>query len=115
MQFKELAESYVASGLTGLRASAEMSCFFYEDKISDLMAYKYALRRVLSMPAEGICSYNVRELTERNQLGIVMDLVRAHDPVIFIGPKGNLILKPEKVKTEEVEKTMQIRIRVPSF
>ncbi len=33
-----------------------------------------------------------------------MDLVRVHDHVIFMGPKGNLFLKPEKVKEEEVEK-----------
>ena len=115
MQFKELAENYAFSGLNGLRASAEMSCFFREDKISDLQAYEYALHRVLSMPAEGICAYNVRELTERNQLGIIMDLVRAHDPVIFTGPIGSMLLKPEKVKAEEVEKTTHIRIRVPSF
>ncbi len=115
MQFKELAESYAASGLNGLRAAAEMSCFFQNHKEKELMNYEYALHRKLSMPAEGICAYNVRELTDRNQLGLVMDLVRAHDPVIFTGPMASLILKPENVKKEDVEKTMQVRIRTPSF
>ena len=115
MQFKELAESYAASGLNGLRAAAEMSCFFRNHKEKELMNYEYALHRKLSMPAEGICAYNVRELTDRNQLGLVMDLVRAHDPVIFTGPMASLILKPENVKKEDVEKTMQVRIRTPSF
>jgi hypothetical protein len=114
-KFKDLAESYAASGLNGLRAAAEMSCFFQNHKEKELMDYEYALHRKLSMPAEGICAYNIRELTERNQLGLVMDLVRAHDPAIFTGPMGSLIIQPEKVKKEEVERTMQVRIRTPSF
>ena len=97
-KFKDLAESYAASGLNGLRAAAEMSCFFQYHKEKELMSYEYALHRRLSMPAEGICAYNVRELTERNQLGLVMDLVRAHDPVIFTGPVGSLILSQRKSK-----------------
>lgn len=114
-QFKGLSERYLASGLNGLRCSAEMSCFFKHNMVKELIDYEYAMHRRLSIPAEGICAYNVRELTERNQLGIVMDLVRAHDPVLFTGPMGNLLLKPEKVKKEDIEKTMQIRIRTTSF
>jgi hypothetical protein len=113
--FANMSSAYARNGLEGMRAAAEMSCFFKHNMVKELIDYEYAMHRRLSIPAEGICAYNVRELTERNQLGIVMDLVRAHDPVLFTGPMGNLLLKPEKVKKEDIEKTMQIRIRTTSF
>jgi MEDS: MEthanogen/methylotroph, DcmR Sensory domain len=109
-QFKDLAERYVASGLSGMRASAEMSCFFHHDKVKELLEYEYFMHRRLALPAEGICAYNIRELSERNQLGIIMPLVRAHDPVIMTGPHQSLLLEPEKVEEKQFEETMKVRI-----
>jgi hypothetical protein len=109
-QFKDLAERYTMSGLDGMRASAEMSCFFKHDKVRELLEYEYFMHRRLSLPAEGICAYNIREVSEHNQLGIIMPLVRAHDPVIMTGPNQSLLLEPEKVEQKQVEETMKIRL-----
>jgi hypothetical protein len=114
-QFTELAEKYVASGLAGMRAAAEMSCFFKNDMVKELITYENALHRKLSLPAEGICAYNVRELSRRNELGIIMPMVRAHDPVIMTGPNQSLLLEPEKVEEKQVEETMKIRLGSRSF
>ena len=109
-QFLELAEQYVSSGLNGMRASAEMSCFFQNGMVKELMAYEYAMHRRLSLPAEGICAYNIRELIACNELGVIMPMVRAHDPVILTGPNQSLVLQPEKVEEKQVEETMKVRI-----
>jgi hypothetical protein len=108
--FAELSTKYVAMGLRGMRASAEMSCFFNEGKVKELMAYEYALHRKFAFPAEGICAYNILDLIKSDQFGLVMDLVRAHDPVIIFGPKDTLILEPEKVGKKEFEETMKVRL-----
>jgi hypothetical protein len=109
-QFKELAERYVTSGRGGMRASAEMGCFFQNNKVKELITYEYAMHRKLSLPAEGICAYDIRQLSERNELGIIMPLVRAHDPVILTGPNQSLLLQPEKVEGKLVEETMKITL-----
>ena len=110
MQFSELAERYRLMGLGGMRAAAEMSCFFQHNKVKELMSYEYAMHRRLSLPAEGICAYNIGEMSKLGQLGAVMPMLRAHDPVIMLGPKESLILEPEKVEDKDVEMTMKVRV-----
>lgn len=109
-KFAELAKKYQRMGLDGLRAAAEMSCFFREDKIKDLIAYEYALHRKLAFPAEGICAYSIFDLSKSGYLEMIMPLVRAHDPVILAGPRESLILEPEKVEDKDVEEAMRIKL-----
>lgn len=109
-KFADLARMYQSMGLRGMRAAAEMSCFFKENKVKDLIAYEYALHRKLGFDAEGICAYNIHELSESGNLGLVMPLVRAHDPVILAGPNQSLILEPEKVEDRDVENSMKVRL-----
>lgn len=109
-QFKDLAEKYRMSGLDGMRASAEMSCFLHHNKVKEMMEYEQFMHRKLSLPAEGICAYNIRELAQYNQLGIIMPLVRAHDPVIMTGPNQSLLLEPDRVEEKQVEETMKITL-----
>jgi hypothetical protein len=109
-KFADLSNKYISMGLDGMRASAEMSCFFNEDKVKELIQYEYALHRILSFPAEGICAYNIFDLNKSGSLGMIMPLVRAHDPVILAGPKESLLLEPEKVEDKDIEETMKIKI-----
>jgi hypothetical protein len=108
--FSDLSTKYKTMGLAGLRASAEMSCFFREGKVKELIDYENALHRRFAFPAEGICAYNVHELMKSGDLGMIMDLVRAHDPVILFGPKESLILRPEDVEKRNFEDAMKVRI-----
>jgi len=109
-KFADLSKKYLSMGLDGMRASAEMSCFFKEEKVSELIQYENALHRKLDFQAEGICGYNIFDLSNSGSLGMIMPLVRAHDPVIFAGPKESLILEPDKVEEKDVEETMKIKI-----
>lgn len=109
-KFAELARKYQAMGLRGMRAAAEMSCFIKENKVKDLISYEYALHRKLAFEAEGICGYNIHELSRSGNLGLVMPLVRAHDPVILAGPNQSLILEPEKVEGKDVEDALKVKV-----
>ncbi len=110
-EFRDMAEKYISSGLRGLRAAAEMSCFFQEGKVNELIAYEYAIHRRLSFPAEGICAYNILDMSKSGTLETIMPLLRAHDPVILTGPGGTVLLPPEQVGEKEVENAMQIKIK----
>jgi hypothetical protein len=102
-RFARMVDNYKGQGLSGLRAAAEMSCFFKHEKVDDLIAYERALHKRLAFRAEGICAYNISELSTRGYLDLVIPLVRAHDPVIFASPGGYLIMKPSKFGRRQVE------------
>jgi hypothetical protein len=50
--FADLSRKYISMGLDGMRAAAEMSCFFKEGKVKELIDYEYAPHRKFSFPAE---------------------------------------------------------------
>jgi len=110
-KFANMVDTYKSRGFNGMRGAAEMSCFFQEDKVDELIAYENALHRKFSFAAEGICAYNILEMGKAGCLDLVMSLVRAHDPVIFASPNGYLIRKPEKLEEKHVEMIMQFQIR----
>ncbi len=110
-KFAGLVDTYKSRGLNGMRAAAEMSCFFQKNKVEALIDYEVALHRRLSFAAKGICAYNILEMGKSGSLDLVMNLVRAHDPVIFASPNGYLLLKPEKFEKKHVEMVMQVQIR----
>ena len=83
-----------------------MSCFFRCGKVDELVAYENALHRKFAFAAEGICAYNISEMSALGFLGVLMPLVRAHDPVIFASPKGFIVVKPEKVEKKHLELMM---------
>lgn len=109
--FSELTQRYTMMGLDGLRASAEMSCFFKENKISELLNYEYVLHRKFKFPAEGICAYNINEMQSLGQLALIMPILRAHSTVIMAGSDETLILDPIKVEDEDVEHAMKVELK----
>lgn len=108
--FSELSKKYKRMGLEGLRAAAEMSCFFRENKMKELMKYEYTLHRKFGFPAEGICAYNVFDMTRSGHLEMLMPMLRAHSTAILAGPKESVIVEPEKVEDKDVERTMHIEM-----
>ena len=102
-KFSRMADTYKSQGLSGLRAAAEMSCFFEHGKVDELIDYENALHRKFAFNAEGICAYNISDMSAKGFLNVIMPLVRAHDPVIFASPNGYVIVKPEKVEKKHLE------------
>jgi hypothetical protein len=110
-QWSELARKCVSTGLEGIRVTGETTCFFRSRKISELVRYEYALHRKVDLPARVICAYNIVEMYKAGALETIMPMVRAHDPVIFMGPGGGIVLSPEMVEDKDVEEIMQVKIR----
>jgi hypothetical protein len=108
--FSKVSMKYARMGLEGMRAAAEMSCFFKHGKVQDLLRYEEALHRKLEFPAEGVCAYNIFDLIEAGQLHTIMQLAKAHSPVIFAGPKQSLLVEPDRLEPQQVERAMEIRL-----
>jgi hypothetical protein len=77
-----------AKGFKGLRVAGEMACFFKENAIKELVEYEKALGRAFSMPLEGICAYDAKDLAEKGAL--FLDLIKAHSSVIITGPTSGV-------------------------
>lgn len=107
--WKERCDKFAKNGL-GLRGTGEMACFFTHNKVRELMRYEYALHRILDIPAEAICAYNIQTIVNTGYTEVIMPLVRAHGWAIFTGPGGSMVYRPEKVEDYNVEKLLQIRI-----
>jgi len=109
--FAKLAWNSTHRGLKSLRATAEMSCFFRQGKVVELVEYEKALGKKFHFPGMGVCAYDVIEMQSAGCLDILMPLLRAHGLVILTGPKGEVMLEPEAVQTRRVEQALQITIR----
>jgi hypothetical protein len=106
--FADLAWGATKRGLLGMRAAAEMSCFFHDGRVEELERYEHALHRRFSFPGKGLCGYNLIELANSGRLDTLMPMLRAHDLVIMTGPKGSAVLEPDSVKERDVEAVMQV-------
>ncbi len=109
--FAKLAWASTRQGFRGLRATAEMSCFFTHGKAVELVAYENALGKRFHFPGMGVCAFDVIEMQSAGCLDILMPLLRAHGLVILTGPRGDVMLQPEQVQTRRVEQALEIRIR----
>jgi len=90
----------------GMRAAAEMSCFFDNKKVPELVKYENDLHRKFSFPAMGLCGYSLVKMANSGNLEVLWPILNAHALVIMTGPNGSFALKPEEVDTRDVEKTM---------
>jgi len=103
--FSHLALMYSCMGY-GVRAAAEMSCFFKTGKADELVTYENDLHRKLSFPALGICGYNLFDMYNSHSIDVLWPIIRAHGTVIMTGPGGSFVLPPEEIRAKDVEKTM---------
>ncbi|MDG7006126.1 MAG: MEDS domain-containing protein, partial [Nitrososphaerota archaeon] len=97
-------------GLKGIRAAAEMSCFFKRGKVVELIEYERALGTRFHFPGAGLCAYNVLEMQAAGCLDTLMPLLRAHGSVILTGPRGAVVLQADRAQQRDVERTLDIKI-----
>ena len=101
---------YFGSKGLGLRGVGEMSCFFREGKVRELLRYEYALHKVLSIPMDAVCAYNLKTIVETGHTEVIMPLVRAHGKAMFTAEGGTMVLEPENVGEKDVERLLKINI-----
>jgi hypothetical protein len=102
--------SYFQSKGLGLRATGEVSCFFKEGKVRELLRYEYALHKVLYIPMDAICAYNLKTIVETGYTDVIMPLVRAHGKAVFTAEGGTMVLEPENVEDTDIERLLEIKI-----
>ena len=87
-----------------------MSCFFREGKVRELLRYEYALHKVLFMPIDAICAYNLKTIVETGYTDVIMPLVRAHGKAVFTAEGGIMVLEPENLEDTDIERLLEIKI-----
>ena len=105
--FSKLAWEHSKGGKEGMRASAEMSCFLREGKVSDLMEYESALHKNFDFPGRGICAYSLLELESSGNLEILWPLIKTHALVVMTGPNGSFALPSGSVNQKEMDAVVQ--------
>jgi hypothetical protein len=92
----------------GLRVTGETSCFFRNDLVRDLLRYEYALHRILTVPMDAICAYNLRTIVDTGYTDVIMPLIRAHGKGLFLAHGGSMLIEPEHVEDTDIEKLLDI-------
>lgn len=101
--FSAASWEYKNNGLKGIRAAGEMSCFFKEGKLKELMEYERSLDTSFSFPGKGICAYNLVEMGNSGNLDMLWPIIKAHGLVIMTGPRGGFALESSKLTERDVE------------
>ena len=107
--WKEMCEKFRRRGM-GLRVTGETACFFKHDKVKDLLRYEYALHRVLDIPMDAICAYDLNAIIESGHTEVIMPLVRAHGWAIFTNKEESMVYEPENVEDYDIERLLRISI-----
>ncbi len=94
----------------GLRVTGEMSCFFRNDLVRDLMRIEYALHKILTVPMDAICAYNLRTIVDTGYKDVIMPLIRAHGKALFLAHGGSMFIEPEHVEDKDIEKLLDIDV-----
>jgi hypothetical protein len=86
--WKELLTESRKKGFKGLRVTGEMSCFFENNMIKELVEYEKSLHRTLDLPMTAICAYDQQTVAEKGgteSLKVMFDILKAHSTAIVMG------------------------------
>lgn len=97
-RWAKLLSDALAEGFKGLRVAGDATWFLKCDMKDELLEYENSLHRVLDMPLIAICAYSLPVLMQRNQVQLVVDLIKAHNNVIFLGTQAGLV-KAQEIDT----------------
>jgi hypothetical protein len=97
----KLLSDVLADGVKGLRVMGDVTWFLKRDMKKDLLEYENALHRVLDLPLIGVCAYSLPVLVHQNEVQLVVDLIKAHNNVIFLGAQAGLVKAQEIITIPE--------------
>lgn len=83
---REMYNEALKKGFIGWRGIGEMTCFFENNLVHEMIDYERALHRVLDIPVIAICAFNNKVLMDfGNPMNLYSELARAHGTVLFTG------------------------------
>jgi hypothetical protein len=91
----KLLSDALAEGFKGLRVAGDATWFLKSDMKTEFLDYEKSLHRVLDVPFIAMCAYSLPVLMELNQVQFVVDLIKAHSNVIFLGSNAGLVKADE--------------------
>ena len=91
----KLLSDALAEGFKGLRVAGDATWFLKSDMKTEFLDYEKSLHRVLDVPFIAMCAYSLPVLMELNQVQFVVDLIKAHSNVIFLGSHAGLVKADE--------------------
>jgi hypothetical protein len=97
----KLMSDVLADGSKGLRVMGDVTWFLRRGMKEELLEYENSLHRVLDLPLIGVCAYSLPVLVQRNEVQLVVDLIKAHNNVIFLGAQAGLV-KAQEIDTLSV-------------
>ena len=78
----ELTEKAEAREFKGVYEAGDMSCFFENGKVDQLVEYELSLGREPSLNLAALCIYNVSQISTL-KIPFKIDLIRAHGNIVF--------------------------------
>ena len=78
----EWTEEAEAKGFKGVYGAGDMSCFFENDKVEQLVEYELSLGRELPLNLAALCIYDASKISALKN-SVKTDLIRAHGNIIF--------------------------------
>lgn len=93
--WKKLIDESKKKGLNGLRVTGEMSCFFDNEIVEDLMDYENSLSKKLAIPMMAICAYDkalfTRQAAGYDPTEVLIGLLAAHSTAIIMAPEEGVV------------------------
>ena len=59
--------------------------------VEELVEYERSLHRVFDFPMTAICAYNTDLVANEGKRELYLDLIKAHNTVIFAGPEAAVV------------------------
>jgi hypothetical protein len=94
----KLLSDVLADGVKGLRVMGDVTWFLRRGMKEELLEYENSSHRVLDLPLIGVCAYSLPVLVQQNEVQFVVDLIKAHNNVIFLGAQAGLV-KAQEINT----------------
>ena len=93
--WKKLIDDSKKNGFSGLRITGEMSCFFDNGIVEDLMDYENSLHKKLAIPMMAICAYD-KALFRQQAAGydpteVIVGLLAAHSTAVIMTPEEGVV------------------------
>lgn len=88
---KKLYDDAIENGFKGFRIFVDISFFFKNNLIEELIEFEKTLGRVLIIPIIGMCPYNAKIFEKYNSPEEkIKELLKTHKKVLFMGKGGKL-------------------------
>ena len=104
-----IAKTFSEKGL-GARVAGEVSNFYREKRVKDLLNYEYALNKTISFPIEVMSIYDLNIIVETGYTNTIMPIVKSQGKTIFASKGKHVLIEPDKIDEADVEKLLELKV-----